>query len=102
MNRHESANKCFDAIMKLQGVDQFKAMVRRLRKFQQNGFNTIRQLANDVIFNLLESSISSYEISANMLLDFNRDSAYVNRIKALSRSDKTIGFDIPEEYSNEK
>ena len=36
INRQKNADKCFDSIMKLQGVEEFKAVVERLRKFQQN------------------------------------------------------------------
>ena len=36
MTKQQNADKCFNTIMELQGVDEFKAMVQRLRIFQQN------------------------------------------------------------------
>ena len=62
-----------------------------------NGFSTIKQLANDILFSLFESSISSYEVSANMLVEYNRESAYVRRMITSGKTDKIIGFDIPTE-----
>jgi hypothetical protein len=62
-----------------------------------NGFKTIKQLANDILFSLFESSISSYEVSANMLAGFSKESAYVRRLITSGKTDKTIGFDLPTE-----
>ncbi|MCL2665532.1 MAG: hypothetical protein FWE82_07965, partial [Defluviitaleaceae bacterium] len=36
INRHEQAEKCFNDIMNLQGVDEFKETIRRLRNYQEN------------------------------------------------------------------
>ena len=36
LNRQEYADKHFNAIMELQGVDDFKTLIQRLCKFQQN------------------------------------------------------------------
>jgi len=57
-----------------------------------NGFITIKQLANDILYSLLTSNISSYEIHANMLTGFNKDSAYVKRIKTFVGASSAIGF----------
>jgi len=57
-----------------------------------NGFTTIKQLANDILYSLLTSNINGYEITADMLTGFNRDSAYVKRIKSLAGDNNIIGF----------
>ena len=57
-----------------------------------NGFTTIKQLANDILYSLLTSNISGYDISADMLSSFNKDSAYVKRIKTFVGTSSTIGF----------
>ena len=57
-----------------------------------NGFTTIKQLANDILYSLLTSNISGYDISADMLSGFNRDSAYIKRIKTFVGASSTIGF----------
>jgi hypothetical protein len=57
-----------------------------------NGFTTIKQLANDIFYNLLASNITGYEISADMLADFNKDSNYVKRIKTYAGDNSVIGF----------
>jgi len=57
-----------------------------------NGFTTIKQLANDILYSLLASNISGYEITADMLKGFNKDSAYVKRIKTLTTDSGVIGF----------
>jgi hypothetical protein len=65
-----------------------------------NGFTTIKQLANDILYSLLASNISGYDISADMLCGFNKDSAYIKRIKTFVGTSSTIGF-VPslEDYS---
>jgi hypothetical protein len=60
---------------------------------QFNGFMTIKQLSNDILYNLLTSSIENREISKEMLLGFARDSAYIKRIKTFAGISATIGFD---------
>jgi len=57
-----------------------------------NGFTTIKQLANDILYSLLTSNINGYEITADMLTGFNKDSAYVKRIKSLAGDNNIIGF----------
>ena len=57
-----------------------------------NGFTTVRQLANDILYSLLTSNLSGYEISADMLSGFNKNSAYVKRIKTFVGSSNSIGF----------
>jgi hypothetical protein len=65
-----------------------------------NGFTTIKQLANDISYSLLTSSIDGYNITADMLTSFNRDSAYVKRIKTLTGDNSVIGFGSSmEDYS---
>ena len=64
-----------------------------------NGFTTIKQLANDILYSLLASNINGYEITADMLKGFNKDSAYVKRIKTLTNDNNIIGFgSLEEEY----
>jgi len=57
-----------------------------------NGFTTIKQLANDILYSLLTSNINSYTITADMLTGFNKDSTYVKRIKTLVGDTGVIGF----------
>jgi len=57
-----------------------------------NGFTTVKQLANDILYSLLTSNISGYEITADMLKSFNKDSAYVKRIKISAGDNSVIGF----------
>jgi len=59
-----------------------------------NGFTTIKQLANDIIYNLLTSKMRGYEISAAMLSEFRRDSAYIKRIKAFVGAKAAMGFNV--------
>jgi len=64
-----------------------------------NGFTTVKQLTNDILYSLLTSDIKGYEINADMLKSFNRDSAYVKRIKTLTNDNNIIGFgSLEEEY----
>jgi len=58
------------------------------------GFITIKQLANDILYSLLSSSLDGYAISADMLTGFSKDSAYVKRIKKNAGSKNVIGFGI--------
>ena len=65
-----------------------------------NGFTTIKQLANDILYSLLTSNLNSYEISAEILSGFTKDSAYIKRIKTLIGSGNVIGFGSSmEDYS---
>ena len=65
-----------------------------------NGFTTIKQLANDILFNLLTSNINDNNISAEMISSFTKDSLYVKRIKTLTSASNIIGFGSQsEEYS---
>ena len=79
------------------------SIVKMIEGENFNGFITIKRLANDILFSLFESSINSYEVSATMLVAFNKDSPYIRRIISQGETARTIGFDIPkEEYTNEK
>ncbi|MCL2665784.1 MAG: hypothetical protein FWE82_09230, partial [Defluviitaleaceae bacterium] len=60
---------------------------------QFNGFTTIKQLANDILFNLLTSNTDNREITEKQLGGFARDSAYIKRIKAFANNNGKIGFD---------
>ena len=63
------------------------------------GFFTIKQLANDILFSLLTSNLNGHDISADMLSDFRKDSAYIKRIKKFIGSGNVIGFNASmEEY----
>jgi len=57
-----------------------------------NGFHTVKQLANDIIYNLLTADMNDFEISADELAAFKKDSAYVKRIKAFVGNTKVMGF----------
>jgi len=57
-----------------------------------NGFITIKQIANDILYSLLTSNICSNKISSEMLSDFNKESAYISRIKSLPVSHNVVGF----------
>jgi len=57
-----------------------------------NGFSTIKQLTNDILYSLLTTNISGYEISAEMLSGFSRESTYVKRMRTFVGAGKTIGF----------
>jgi uncharacterized protein YjaG (DUF416 family) len=61
-----------------------------------NGFKTIIQMANDIVYSLLESQLNNYEISAGLLGKFNKTSVYVKRIKT-SVGKAGIGFHSMEE-----
>lgn len=56
------------------------------------GFVTIKKYANDVIFGLLTSELKGYEINADMLSEFNKDSVYIKRLKTFVSVNNTIGF----------
>jgi hypothetical protein len=63
-----------------------------------NGFITIKQLSNDILYSLFTSDISENEITAAMLSAFSKDSNYIKRIKSFVGT-SSIGFDAPsEEY----
>ena len=68
-----------------------------------NGFTTIRQLADDILFSMLTANVEDYEITADKLAGFNRDSAYIKRIKTfVGCKKKVVGFITQkEEHSNE-
>jgi hypothetical protein len=57
-----------------------------------NGFTTIKQLANDILYGLLTNRMRGYEISASMLSEFRCDSAYIKRIKAFVGAKMAMGF----------
>jgi len=57
-----------------------------------NGFMTIKQLANDILYSLFTSNINSYDISADMLSGFSKDSSYIKRIKTFVSASNEIGF----------
>jgi len=57
-----------------------------------HGFITIRQLANDILYSILTSDLKGVMISADMLSEFAKNSAYVKRIKAFVGVPNVIGF----------
>lgn len=57
-----------------------------------NGFVTIKQLSNDILYYLLTSNLAGKNISAEMLSEFNKNSIYIKRIKTLAERDSIIGF----------
>lgn len=57
-----------------------------------NGFTTIKQLANDILYSLLTARMRGYEISASMLSEFRSDSSYIKRIKAFVGAKMAMGF----------
>ena len=64
-----------------------------------NGFTTIKQLANDILYSLFTSTLKSNNISAEMLNSFAKDSAYIKRIKTFVGASNVIGFNSSaEEY----
>ena len=64
-----------------------------------NGFVTINQLANDIMYKLLTSNIKSNEITAEMLSNFGKNSSYVKRLKKLFGNGNIVGFTQNKEYS---
>jgi hypothetical protein len=61
-----------------------------------NGFKTIKQLANDIIYSLLVSNLNSCEIKADALCNFSKDMGYIKRIKTSGGKNK-LGFGLKEE-----
>jgi len=57
-----------------------------------NGFVTIKQVANDILYSLLTSNLNTNIISSEMISDFSKDSAYINRIKFDAEKNSVIGF----------
>jgi len=68
-----------------------------------NGFVTIRELSNDILFKVLSSPIytsqsqtmqngTDFEITAKMLSDFHKNSAYIRNLKKKVKSERSIGF----------
>jgi hypothetical protein len=62
-----------------------------------NGFVTIKQLANDIMYNLLTSNINNNEITVDLLSNFDKKSSYVKRLKKLFGNDSIVGFTQNEE-----
>jgi len=69
-----------------------------------NGFVTIKQLGNDILFKVLaspaykknEQQKAGFQITADMLSDFHKNSAYIKSLKKIGKSKKTIGFNVTE------
>jgi len=72
-----------------------------------NGFITIKQLGNDILFKVLSSPVykptsesgqpkQCFHITADMLSDFHKNSAYIKSLKKIGKSGKTIGFNTAE------
>ena len=57
-----------------------------------NGFVTINQLGNDILFKILSAGINGNVITSEMLSDFNKNSAYINSLKKISKC--SVGFNI--------
>ena len=62
-----------------------------------NGFVTVKQLANDILYSLLTTKLGGIKISAKMLSGFGRDSEYIKRIKSTVANESVIGFSAREE-----
>jgi len=56
-----------------------------------NGFVTINQLANDILYSLLASDLNNNKITAEMISNFKKESVYINRIKSAGKN-SAIGF----------
>jgi len=73
-----------------------------------NGFVTIKQLGNDILFKVLASPAYrqeshpdsnqevGFQITAELLSDFHKNSAYIQSLKKIGKSGKTIGFNTTE------
>ena len=57
-----------------------------------NGFVTVKQLAKDILYQLLISDMKSQSISADILSGFSKDSAYIKRLKSFVEARSVIGF----------
>jgi len=57
-----------------------------------NGFVTIKQIANDILYNLLTSNLNTNKISSEMISDFDKDSAYIKQIKYDAEKSNVVGF----------
>ena len=67
-----------------------------------NGFVTINQLGNDILFKIMSSSaehqivtdngIAKIELNAELLSYFHKNSSYIQSLKKISKSNKSIGF----------
>ena len=57
-----------------------------------NGFKTITQMTDDILYDLLSSDSMSRNITAEMLSKFAKNSAYTTRIKSSSDRSISIGF----------
>jgi hypothetical protein len=58
-----------------------------------NGFKSIEQLINDITFNILSTDLGEKKkITADMLVCYSKDSAYVKRIKIQGGLKRIIGF----------
>ena len=66
---------------------------------QFNGFVTVKQLAKDILYHLLISSIREPDISADTLSGFSKDSAHIKRLKSFVDAKSVIGFGTEEEGS---
>jgi len=60
------------------------------------GLTTIKHFVDAILFDLLASNISTHEISAEMISDFNCGSEYVKRLQRIGQ--KSLGFNT----SNQK
>jgi len=56
-----------------------------------NGFVTIKQIANDILYSLLTSDLSASKITSKMISNFEKDSDYISRIKSAGKNNP-IGF----------
>jgi len=56
-----------------------------------NGFVTIKQIANDNLYSLLTSDLSTSKITSKMISNFEKDSVYISRIKSVGKNNP-IGF----------
>jgi len=60
---------------------------------QFNGFKSIIQLTNDILFHIYSTNEGNKKnISAEMISCFSKDSCYIKRAKSCIETNKTIGF----------
>ena len=62
-----------------------------------NGFVTIKQLGNEILYRVLSNEIEGFEITAKLLSAFHKNSEFINSLKKIDKSRKTIGFETSKE-----
>jgi hypothetical protein len=73
--------------------DMLMTLVCEAMKSQNfNGFITIEQIANDLLFYLLRSKIPQNEVTESIIVSYKEVSDYVKRLPSLNAEKKSIGF----------